>query len=100
MTPSKNVAIFPASGGLGGSTYNHLLTRNLLSPNNVLLISRNPDKIPQKFKDAGVTTLQADYDKPETLEHAFDGVWCLNLISYASIEHEHRAKVGHPSISA
>jgi uncharacterized protein YbjT (DUF2867 family) len=88
----NKIAIFPASGALGGSTYTHLLKR--VDPKDVILISRNPDKIDPKLKEAGVTTRAADYDKPETLVHAFDGASSLMLISYASIEHEHRYKVG------
>ena len=90
---NQKIAVFPASGGLGGSTYNHLLNHNLVSPTDLVLVSRHPEKVPSRFTDAGVETRQADYDKPETLEGAFENVWCLNLISYASIEHEHRAKV-------
>lgn len=93
MSQRSELAIFPASGGLGGSTYTHLLDRGLIAPKDVVLISRHPDKVPKKFRDAGVTTLQADYDKPETLDHVFDGVRCLNLISYASMQHHHRTKV-------
>lgn len=89
-TQNKKIAVFPAAGGLGSSTYHHL--SKLVSPNDLVLVSRHPEKIPSQLKDAGVTTRQADYDKPETLENVFDSVWCLNLISYASIEHEHRTK--------
>jgi uncharacterized protein YbjT (DUF2867 family) len=92
----NKIAIFPAAGGLGGSTYTHLLS--LVDPKDIILISRNPDKIDPKYKEAGVTTRAADYDKPETLEHAFDGVSYLMLISYPSPAHHHRSKVYSPSV--
>ncbi|KAF5337301.1 hypothetical protein D9611_002973 [Ephemerocybe angulata] len=94
----KKIAIFPASGKLGGSTYNHLL--KLVDPKDVILISRNPDKNEPKLKEAGVITRAADYDKAETLEHAFDGASELMLISYASIEHEHRYNAHKAAIDA
>jgi hypothetical protein len=88
---SNTIAIFPASGGIGGGTYQHLL--NLVDAKNVILVARSPDKIPEKYRNAGAVTRYGDYDHLETLDHAFDGACYLNLISYASIEHEHRYKV-------
>jgi uncharacterized protein YbjT (DUF2867 family) len=89
---AKKIAIFPASGGLGGSTYTHLL--GLVDPKDIILISRSPEKIDPKLKEAGATARAADYDKPETLDHAFDGASSLMLISYPSPAHVHRSKVG------
>jgi hypothetical protein len=83
---NNTLAIFPASGGIGGSTYRHLL--RLIDPKNVILVARTPSSIPSSYKDAGVVTRYGDYDKLETLDNAFEGAQCLNLISYASIEHE------------
>ncbi|THZ79210.1 NAD(P)-binding protein [Aureobasidium pullulans] len=88
---SAKTAIFPASGGLGGSTSKHLLDN--LPPKEIVLIARNPRKISKAWTDAGVETRYADYDKEETLKDVFVGIKYLNLISYASIEHEHRFKV-------
>lgn len=88
---SNSIAIFPASGGIGGGTYRHLL--NLVDAKNVILVARSPDKIPEKYTNAGAVTRYGDYDHLETLDHAFDGARYLNLISYASIEHGHRYKV-------
>lgn len=85
-----SVAIFPAAGGLGGATYTALL--KLIDPKDVLLISRNPDKLQQEHK-AGATVRKADFDDPESLRGVFEGVKTLNLISYPSIEHEHRFEV-------
>jgi uncharacterized protein YbjT (DUF2867 family) len=92
---SDSIAIFPASGGIGGSTYRHLL--NIVDPKKVILVARSPGKISEMYTNAGAISRYGDYDKLETLDHAFDGARCLNLISYASIEHEHRTKVGDNS---
>jgi uncharacterized protein YbjT (DUF2867 family) len=88
---SDSIAVFPASGGIGGGTSKHLL--NLVDAKKVILVARSPSKIPTKYTDAGAIARYGDYDKLESLDHAFDGASCLNLISYASIEHEHRFKV-------
>lgn len=85
------IGVFPASGGLGSSSVNHL--GQLYSASELVLIARSPERL-SRFKEAGATVRQADYDSPETLEHAFDGVDTLLLISYASFEIEHRIQVG------
>lgn len=87
----SKLAVFPASGSLGSSIVNHLL--EYMDPNRLVLIARNPSKIPSKWVDAGVTTRKADYNATETLDHAFDDVSHLLLISYPSIEYEHRFEV-------
>ncbi|KAF1355038.1 hypothetical protein BDV97DRAFT_344561 [Delphinella strobiligena] len=96
-TKNQKIAIFPASGGLGSSSYNHLL--RIVAPKDVVLISRYPEKL-KHLTNIGVETRQADYDKAETLDNAFVGVSCLFLISYASIEHQHRTKVHKLAIDA
>jgi len=86
------VGIFPAAGGLGGSTYKHLL--KLIPANQVVLISRNPDKVPREYLEAGAVLRQASYESsPEELEKVFSGVETLFLISYPSHVHEYRVKV-------
>ena len=85
------VAIFPASGRLGSSIYTHLF--RLLPAKELLLISRNPEKTPSHIVQAGVVTRKADSDDSGSLKHCFDGVSCLVLISYPSIETEHRFDV-------
>ncbi|KAG7006617.1 hypothetical protein G7Y79_00013g033890 [Physcia stellaris] len=84
----SKIGVFPASGKLGTSIYTHLLT--LVDPGNVILILRDPSKVPAKYTQAGVTARKADYSSPETLENAFDGVSHLVLVSYPSIENEYR----------
>ena len=84
--------VFPASGGLGGSTLKHLL--NLVNPSSVIAIVRKPENVPSQITSTGVSVRAADYDVESTLSNAFNNISTLNLISYASIEHHHRAHVG------
>ena len=85
-----NIGIFPASGALGGSTLNHLLSQ--VDPQQVTLISRHPQKL--SFQgDQGTTLRKADFDDAASLDGAFEGVKTLNLISYPTFEFEHRAMV-------
>lgn len=86
----RTIGVFPASGGIGGSTVKHLLTR--LPPKDLIFIARNPAKL-DSASAAGATVRRADYDDDKSLEHAFDGINTLFLISYASVEDDHRAEV-------
>ncbi|KAJ3782132.1 NmrA-like family protein [Lentinula aff. detonsa] len=87
---NKKVAIFPASGKLGGSLTRHTL--KLLPAHDVVLISRYPSKIPDDYRNSGATIRAADYDSPKTLEDVFSQVNVLFLISYPTFQHEHRTK--------
>ncbi|KAJ3774852.1 hypothetical protein FB446DRAFT_830317 [Lentinula raphanica] len=87
---NKKVAIFPASGKLGGSVIKHAL--KLLPAGDVVLIARYPSKIPDDYRNAGATIRVADYDSPETLETVFTQVNTLFLISYPTFQHERRTK--------
>lgn len=89
------IGIFPASGGLGTATYNHLL--KLVPNDEVILINRYPQKVPQEYIDAGVTLRKASYESsPSELESALAGIDILFLISYPSHVHDYRTKVGKP----
>jgi uncharacterized protein YbjT (DUF2867 family) len=90
MSQSK-LAIFPAAGALGGSTYRNVL--KLLPAEQVVLITRSPQKIPNEVVAAGVEIRKADYNAPESFDKVFDGISYLFLISYPSIEIEHRFEV-------
>lgn len=87
---NHTVGVFPAAGGIGGSTVKHLLSR--LRPSNLVFIARSPEKF-KSLPFADAVLRRADYDDDESLQHAFDGVDTLFLISYASVEHEHRSEV-------
>ncbi|KAK4192344.1 hypothetical protein QBC35DRAFT_247460 [Podospora australis] len=95
----KTIGIFPASGGLGTSTYQHLL--KLVPDDKLVLISRHPDKVAEKYVQAGVQTRQASYETdPSDLERAFSGVDVLFLISYPSHVKDYRIKVQLPAVDA
>ncbi|KAJ5939948.1 hypothetical protein N7516_000116 [Penicillium verrucosum] len=94
---ANKLGIFPASGGLGGSTLRHLLEQ--VPPNEVVLIARNPERL-AKEKATGAIVRKADYDNTQTLDQSFDGISSLNLISYASIQNEHRFEVHKAAIDA
>ena len=85
------VAVFPAAGKIGASIYTHL--SELIPPRDLLLISRYPEKIPSRLVEAGVATRKADYHDADSLDRAFEGVSCLVLISYPSIESDYRFRV-------
>lgn len=90
----KKVAVFPASGGIGGSTVKHLLSR--LPSKDLTFIARHPERL-SDASSSGATVRQADYDDDNSLSNAFEGVDTLFLISYASVEHEHRSEVSSRS---
>ena len=86
------IGIFPASGGLGTSTYIHLL--KLVPNDQVVLINRYPENVPQQYIDAGVRVRKASYESSSSeLETAFSGIDVLFLISYPSHVHDYRTKV-------
>ncbi|WRT69941.1 uncharacterized protein IL334_006932 [Kwoniella shivajii] len=93
------IAIFPAAGGLGGATLSHLLHTAKVDPSSVVLVSRSPDKL-DKEANSGAITRKGDFDDPDSLKGAFEGVDALNLISYPSFQHEHRVKVAKAAIDA
>lgn len=86
----KKVAVFPASGGIGGSTVKHLLPR--FPPKDLIFIARRPERL-SDASSSGATVRWADYDDDNSLSNAFESVETLFLISYASVEHEHRSEV-------
>lgn len=95
----KTIGIFPASGGLGTSTYTHLLKQ--YPYDKIVLISRHPNKVPRHYIDSGVRSLQASYESlPSDLEKVFSGIDVLFLISYPSHVHEYRVEVQLPAINA
>ncbi|KAJ0345492.1 hypothetical protein COL154_012372 [Colletotrichum chrysophilum] len=87
----KSIGIFPGSGGLGGSTYEYL--RKLLPNDQIILINRYPERIPQEHLEHGVRVRKASYESsPSDLEAAFAGIEVLFLISYPSHVHDYRRK--------
>ncbi|PGG97795.1 hypothetical protein AJ79_09093 [Helicocarpus griseus UAMH5409] len=94
---SSKIGVFPASGGLGTSTINHLV--DLVPASQLILIARSPERL-DKFKLDGATVRWADYDEPSSLDTAFDYVDTLFLISYASFEIEHRVQAHKRAIDS
>ena len=72
------IAVTGANGQLGQKVIQTLL--NTKKANKIVALVRNPDNA-YALKQLGVIVRQADYNKPETLEAAFDGVEKLLLIS-------------------
>ncbi|KAH7327804.1 hypothetical protein B0I35DRAFT_346564 [Stachybotrys elegans] len=89
------VGIFPASGALASSTYNHLVNR--IPKDNIILVSRYPEKLPDDVLDRRRAAYE---DTPEELEAAFANIDVLFLVSYPSHVHEFRTEVQLPAISA
>lgn len=87
---NPTIGVFPAAGGIGGSTVKHLLPR--LPSKSLVFIARSPEKL-REFPVGQAALRRADYDDNESLRHAFDGLNILFLISYASVEHEYRTEV-------
>ncbi|KAJ0358356.1 hypothetical protein COL154_009264 [Colletotrichum chrysophilum] len=88
----QKIGIFPASGGIGGGTVKHILNR--LSPKDLVFIARHPEKLASEAA-LGAEVRRANYDEDATVQVAFRGIKTLFLISYASVEHEHRVE-SHP----
>lgn len=90
------VGIFPASGGLGGSTSTHLT--KLVPRKDIVLINRYPEKTPSHLTEGGIRLRKASFESSAAeLEEAFAGIDVLFLISYPSHVHEYRVKVCRPS---
>lgn len=70
-----SIAITGASGRLGRLVVEKLKSR--VDPASIVVMVRNPSKA----LDMGVTVCQADYDEPNQLERAMQGVKTLLLIS-------------------
>ncbi|KAH8904169.1 NAD(P)-binding protein [Coniochaeta sp. PMI_546] len=93
------VGIFPASGGLGGSTSTHLT--KLVPRKDIVLINRYPEKTPSHLTEGGIRLRKASFESSAAeLEEAFAGIDVLFLISYPSHVHEYRVKVQLPAIDA
>lgn len=87
----SKIGLFPAAGRLGTSIYTHLL--KIVDPAQVILISRKPETIASEHALNVAATRKANYDDLESLKMAFNGITYLILISYPSLEFEHRVKV-------
>lgn len=76
------IAVTGANGQLGQLVINHLLANT--AANNIVALVRNPDNAKQ-LSALGVQVRLADYNKPQTLLPALQGVTKLLLISGSEI---------------
>ena len=76
---STTVAVTGASGGLGHGVVTSLLDRGV-EPAHVVAVVRDPRKV-DDLAGRGVTVRVGDYDRPDTLATAFEGVDVLVLVS-------------------
>lgn len=87
------IMITGASGQLGRLVIGELL--NTIPASNIVAAVRTPDKV-KDLAARGVQVLQADYDRPETLNTAFAGADKLLLISSSEVGRrlpQHKAAV-------
>jgi len=75
----EKIIISGASGQLGGLTVDALLKRGV-KPENLILVSRTPDKLAQYAK-LGASVRYGDFTRPESLPAAYAGGKHLLLIS-------------------
>lgn len=76
------ICVTAATGQLGRKVVEFLLGK--VAPSELVLGVRNLEKA-QEFVQKGLIVREADYDRPETLEKAFEGVRKLLLISSPSV---------------
>lgn len=99
MAPT--IAIFPAAGALGSSTINHLLHTCHTPGASLILVSRNPSKVPQDWISSGVTLRQASYESTTSeLQAVFSGADALFLLSYPDYNIDYRVKVHAKALEA
>ena len=77
------IAVTGATGNLGRLTVEHLLARGVAA-DQVLAIGRNADKV-AALESLGVRTAIADYNDPDSLVAAFEGVDTLVLVSGSEV---------------
>jgi len=82
MTTSSKIAITGATGQLGQLVIDALLRK--VPASQIIATVRNPEKA-RGLAAKGVEVRVADYDRPETLESAFEGVDKLLLISASEV---------------
>lgn len=76
------ICVTAATGQLGRKVVEFLLDKVTLSE--LVLAVRSPEKA-QEFAQRGLVVREADYDRPETLREAFEGVRKLLFISSPSV---------------
>lgn len=77
------IAVTGATGNLGRLVVNDLLDRDI-PPSEIVAAVRSPDKAAD-LAERGVEVRKADYDQPDTLDSAFEGIDQLLLISSSEV---------------
>ena len=85
VLPTATYAVTGASGHLGRLAVDALLRRGVPA-RNVFALVRRPDKAGD-LADLGVGVREADYDRPETLDAALEGIERLLLVSSPTVGH-------------
>lgn len=85
VLPTATYAVTGASGHLGRLAVDALLRRGVPA-RNVFALVRRPDKAGD-LADLGVGVRGADYDRPETLDAALEGIERLLLVSSPTVGH-------------
>ncbi|MEJ2887179.1 SDR family oxidoreductase [Actinomycetospora aeridis] len=83
VLPTATYAVTGASGHLGRLAVDNLLRRGVPA-RNVFALVRRPDKAGD-LSDLGVGVREADYDRPETLGPALEGIERLLLVSSPTV---------------
>jgi NAD(P)H dehydrogenase (quinone) len=90
-TKIMKTIITGASGGYGRRASELLLKK--IPPSDLILTSRRPDKL-APFAEQGVTVRYGDFDKPESLPHAFKGgERMLSTLQVGRRSAQHRAAI-------
>lgn len=92
------VAVTGASGFLGRVTAEKLIEK--LSPEEVILITRNPEGVAPELRAAGVEIRQADFADPDSLTSAFDSAERAMIVSVDLFNTPHRVKAHTDAFNA
>jgi NAD(P)H dehydrogenase (quinone) len=84
VLPTATYAVTGATGHLGRLAVDALL-RHGIPARNVFALVRDPERA-KDLADLGVVVREADYDRPETLEPALEGIERLLLVSSPSAD--------------
>ncbi|KIX94552.1 uncharacterized protein Z520_09598 [Fonsecaea multimorphosa CBS 102226] len=70
------------SGKLGSRVLRKILEKQLIAPEDLIISSSNPDRVPAIAKEYGIEVRQGNYEDPESLKSSFVGGDVLFLVSH------------------
>ncbi len=91
---SQTLLVTGASGQLGRSVVEHLLTTFQVAPERIIATTRHPEKL-EELSQRGVQVRQADFDDPASLPVAFKGADRLLIVSTDSLDRPGHRSVQH-----